>query len=83
MYDAQKEYFYSPAFSGLAAVSVRRLAWAVKKPMTKTVDLMVKLLPALVDKSKVCPACQDKTGCPVCIFNKQLTAEEKAALLAF
>ena len=81
MYTTQKKRYYSPPFSALAAISVRRLAWAMNKPMPTAVDLMVQLLPSVVDPSKVCLSCQDNTKCQSCIFSKQVTPEEKAALL--
>jgi recombinational DNA repair protein RecR len=71
---------YSPQFSPTATVSVRRLAWALNKSMPKTVDLMVSLMPSLVEPSKVCLACQDQTKCRVCIFSRQLARQEQAAL---
>jgi hypothetical protein len=74
---------YTPKFSAKSSASVRRLAGAMGKPMTKVVDRIVRLLPSLVDPGKVCLACQDKTECKTCVFSQQLTAEEKAALLAF
>jgi len=74
--------FYSPQFSELAAVSVRRLAWALDVPMPAAVDTMVKLLPSLLDPSKVCLACKDNTKCHACTFRTQLTAQEQSALLA-
>jgi recombinational DNA repair protein RecR len=83
MYTTNKKRFYSPPFSGLATVSVRRLAWAMGKPMPAAVDLMVRLLPSIVDPSKVCLACKDNTKCQGCIFCQQVSAQEKAALLAF
>jgi hypothetical protein len=77
----QKKY-YSPPFSALAAVSVRRLAWAMGKPMSAAVDLMVSLLPSTVDTSKICLSCRDNTKCQGCTFRSAITPEEKAALLA-
>ena len=74
--------FYSPQFSELAAVSVRRLAWALGVPMPAAVDTMVKLIPSLLDPSKVCLACRDNTKCQGCTFRTQLTPQEQAALLA-
>jgi hypothetical protein len=71
---------YSPQFSDTATVSVRRLAWALKKSMPKTVDLMVSLMPSLVEPSKVCLACQDQTKCHACIFSRKFTQQEQAAL---
>ena len=73
--------FYSPQFSQLAAVSVRRLAWAVKKPMPAAVDIMVKLMPSILSPSKICLSCKDKAACQVCIFSKQLDPQELAALV--
>ncbi len=74
--------YYSPQFSKMAAVSVRRLAWALDKPMTLTVDIIVKLLPSLIDPSKVCLSCKDNTRCQGCTFRSQLSETEQAALLA-
>jgi hypothetical protein len=72
--------FYSPQFSQLAAVSVRRLAWAMGKPMPAAVDIMVKLMPSIVSSSKVCLLCKDKQACHTCIFSKQFNPEELTIL---
>ena len=70
----QKRY-YSPRFSELAAVSIRRFAWSVGKQMPATVDYMVSLLPSMVDPTTVCLSCKDNSRCGSCIFgslgNKQ------------
>ena len=73
---------YTPQFTEEVSNAVRRLAWSLKKPMTKTIRLLVLALPAIIDKTKICQACKDKTDCNACIFNRYYTAEEKAALLA-
>jgi hypothetical protein len=39
---------YSPNFSELAAVTVRRLAWAMDADMGQAVDVLVKALPAYI-----------------------------------
>lgn len=82
MYTTQKKRFYSPQFSALAAISVRRLAWARNISMPAAVDLMVRLLPSIVDPAKVCLSCQDSSKCQGCAFRSTITPEEKAALLA-
>jgi hypothetical protein len=74
---------YTPQFSPASSAAIRRLAWAMNKPMTKAVEVLVRLIPAFVDPAKVCLACQDKTICKTCPFIQPLTAEEKAALLPF
>ena len=60
---------YTPQFSDMASIAVRRLAWALNVNMVKTVDAIILLLPRLLDKSKVCTACKDNTKCKNCVFN--------------
>jgi hypothetical protein len=60
--------FYSPHFSEMSAVSVRRLAWALQINMGQAVDNLVSCLPAIVKPEKVCIACKDKTKCASCVF---------------
>jgi hypothetical protein len=72
MYTNQQ--FYSPRFSEQAAVSVRRLAWALGLTMPKAMDQVVGLLPSLFSPGLVCPACKDNTKCQSCTFNQQAAA---------
>jgi hypothetical protein len=74
--------YYTPSFSYESSAAVRRLAWAMGKPMTKTVEILVRLIPSLVEPSKVCRACKDKTICDTCPIIHPLSAEEQAAVLA-
>ena len=82
MQPTNQRRFYTPQFSEEAAVSVRRLAWFMGKPMTATVDHMVKLLPSLVDPSKVCLACQDRSRCSSCAFVNHSASPSTLAVLA-
>ena len=74
--------YYSPQFSETAAVSVRRLAWALGLSMPATVDIMVRLMPSIVDPSKICLSCKDNTKCHGCTFRSPLTQQEQSAILA-
>jgi hypothetical protein len=74
--------FYSPPFSEMATVSVRRLAWCLGVPMTATVDHIIQFLPSVVDPSKVCLSCQDNTRCKCCIFGSLGNKQNPAAALA-
>jgi hypothetical protein len=78
MCNTNRKRFYSPQFSELATVTVRRLAWALGVSMPKAVDEMVGLLPSVVCSSVICPQCRDKSKCAVCGFNRQNTAENTA-----
>jgi hypothetical protein len=73
MYTNQKR-FYSPQFSEVSAVSVRRLAWSLGVSMPKAVDQVVGLLPSLFPPGVVCLACKDNTKCKSCAFFSQQSA---------
>jgi len=72
---------YTPKLSAEASDAIRRLAWSMDKPMTVAVIKLIMALPAIIDPSKICLACKDKTGCNGCIFCRHLTAEDKKAIL--
>jgi hypothetical protein len=74
MYPTTQKRYYSPQFSALSAVSVRRLAWALGLSMPKAVDQMVSLLPSLFPSGVVCLSCKDNTKCNSCAFSQQTAA---------
>jgi hypothetical protein len=80
MYTTNQKRYYSPQFSALSAVSVRRLAWHLGLSMPKAVDQMVGLLPSLFSPGVVCLACKDNTKCQTCAFHQQPNAAENTAL---
>jgi len=82
MQPTNNKRFYTPQFSELAAVSIRRLAWALDVSMPKAIDHIVHLLPKLGGAEKVCLSCKDKTKCAFCTFCPQNATEEQSALLA-
>ena len=79
MNNTTNKRYYSPQFSEQASVSVRRLAWAIGKPMPAAVDHMVSLIASIVDTKNICFACLDKTRCLSCGFYKPPTPPEQAA----
>jgi recombinational DNA repair protein RecR len=76
-----KKNFYTPQFSEMAAVSIRRLAWAVGKKMTTTVDHMVHLMLTVYEPAAVCSHCQDKSKCEACIFSLPETTWEEIRIV--
>jgi hypothetical protein len=76
-------YMYSPNFSELAVVSVRRLAWAMGASMGQAVDVMAKSLPAFIRAEKVCGSCKDKTKCASCAFMNSGEMPEKALAMLY
>jgi hypothetical protein len=74
---------YSPNFSVIAAVSVRRLAWAMGANMGQAVDVMVKSLPAFINAEKACASCKDKSKCAVCAFKNCGEMPQNATALLY
>jgi hypothetical protein len=74
---------YSPPFSEIAAVSVRRPAWAMGANMGLAVDVMVKSLPAFIKAEIVCNSCKDKTKCSACAFKNCGEMPQKAISLLY
>jgi recombinational DNA repair protein RecR len=74
---------YSPNFSELAAVSIRRLAWAMGANMGQAVDVLVKALPAFINTQKVCELCKDKSKCTVCACKSGGKMPDKALALLY
>lgn len=74
---------YSPDFSEIAAISVRRLAWAMGSNMGQAVDVMVRSLPAYINAEKVCGLCKDKTKYTACAFKNCGEMPQKALALLY
>ena len=68
--------FYTPQFSALASISVRRLAWAMGVSMPAAINIMVRLMPSIVNPQKVCQLCKDKAKCQSCTFQTQPPQQE-------
>ena len=63
----EKKY-YTPRFSVVACVSIRRLAWAMNTNMVKTIDIIVFILSRIFDHKFICKSCKDNSKCNSCIF---------------
>ena len=59
---------YTPELSQKHSRTLRRIAWALKIPMTKAIEHVFDRVIDVVDKQIVCDACRDKTYCPRCVF---------------
>jgi len=73
---------YTPQFSDMASISIRRLAWALKSNMPAAVNRVIELLPTLFDPAQICQSCKDSSKCQFCTFCKQVTEQDKAVLTA-
>ena len=57
---------YSPELEPAVSGFVRRVAWALRMPMTVTLEELVLLVAESVDPEKVCPFCRDRSRCAEC-----------------
>lgn len=62
---------YSPPLSVQAICTLRRLAWALKVPMTKALEEVIYYIIPMIDHSFVCKNCQDKSKCQYCGFHSK------------
>jgi hypothetical protein len=62
---------YTPELDKNAVCSLRRLAWSIKKPMSKTLEEALLIRSDIANRSKVCAACKDQSKCAICYFNGQ------------
>lgn len=60
---------YTPELSQRSSCTLRRIAWALKVPMTKAIDMVFDYMPVVLDKNKVCEGCRGKSKCNECEFN--------------
>ena len=60
---------YTPELSNHYSGILRRVAWALEKPMTKTLGAILDNVNILVDASRVCEKCKDRSWCKNCCFN--------------
>ena len=61
---------YTPELEQAVSAYVRRVAWALRMPMTVTLEDLVLHVAERTDPEKVCPSCQDRSHCPQCYLNR-------------
>lgn len=60
---------YTPQLDRASTVTLRRIAWALGKPMTRTMKAIIIKLPEMMDREEVCRNCKDPSACHICGFN--------------
>lgn len=62
---------YTPELSKIGSATLRRLAWYMGKPMTKSLEILMELMATKMAETRpgeVCNRCQDKSLCEECLF---------------
>jgi len=63
---------YTPELSQIGSATLRRLAWHLQKPMTKSLEMLIEITAmkmAKVRSGEVCKRCRDDSICEVCPFS--------------
>ena len=60
---------YTPELSQKYSCTLRRIAWALDKPMTRAIEDVLDYAGKVIDKNLVCKSCRDKSKCSWCLFN--------------
>ncbi len=61
---------YTPQLTYEESGTLRRIAWSLNKPMTKTMKWIFTDLVRFIPPEAICEACKDQTKCETCPFNK-------------
>ena len=61
---------YTPELSRTHSGALRRIAWAMKIPMTKTMFKLIEIAGNALGNDKTCSACRDESFCSDCLFKK-------------
>ena len=72
---------YTPELNQSESAVLRRIAWACKMPMTKTMSHILDHIVATLDSNKICSACKDKSFCKNCAFSLENSKKPETILL--
>lgn len=61
---------YTPELNQQESGNLRRIAWALGLPMTKTMSRVLEHATSQVNKTMICDACKDKTFCSQCFVRR-------------
>jgi hypothetical protein len=61
---------YTPELSEKHCRILRRIAWALGIPMTKTMERIFEHISPVLDRNKICQACRDESFCIECPFTE-------------
>ena len=67
---------YTPELPQISSATLRRFAWYVGKPMTKSLEMLIELTAmkmAEMRPGEVCSKCKDDSICEICPFNTPST----------
>jgi len=73
---------YTPELNHSQSAVLRRIAWACKKPMTKTMSDIFDYLVSALDNNKICEACKDRSFCEQCPFSPERNFQSSKSIIS-
>jgi hypothetical protein len=73
---------YTPELNRSQSAVLRRIAWAYKMPMTRTMSYIIDHFAATLDSNKICDACKDKSFCENCTFSPGRSFQSSESILS-
>ncbi len=70
---------YTPELSLQDSQTLRRIAWALGMPMTRTMSEIFTWLGNALNREVVCARCRDRSLCADCVFSHRSESEKEAA----
>ncbi len=62
---------YTPELTDQTSSTLRRIAWSLNKPMTKTMEWILTDLIKFIPSGAICESCKDQTKCVTCPFSME------------
>jgi len=59
---------YSPELPNAHSAALRRIAWAMGKPMTRAIQGMIEFVIKTIDPTNICGVCKDNAKCETCMI---------------
>ncbi len=60
---------FTPEISLESFYILQRIAWGMRMPASVVMDIILRIVPLIIDREKICEACMSKTICRNCPFS--------------
>ena len=62
---------YTPEISNESFYILQRIAWGMRMPVSVVMDIILRIVPLIIDRERVCNECMNKTICRNCPFSSE------------
>ncbi len=62
---------FTPEINMESYYILQRIAWGMRMPTSVVMDIILRIVPLIIDREKICEACMSKTICNNCPFSPE------------